>query len=125
MIDAENYSFRDGSNFFVQANFNSQYKEKAIELIKGELEKLKENITEREINKAKKKLKSRFACESETVSEIGESIGYYMTVCDDLDLAEKYIPTCEEIDAEYLKNVAMQYLDINNAVISVLQPKSS
>ena len=125
MIDAESYSFRDGSNFFVQANFNSQYKEKAIELIKGELEKLKENITEREINKAKKKLKSRFACESETVSEIGESIGYYMTVCDDLDLAEKYIPTCEEIDAEYLKKAAMQYLDINNAVISVLQPKSS
>jgi zinc protease len=125
MIDAESYSFRDGSNFFVQANVNSQYKEKAIELIKGELEKLKENITEREINKAKKKLKSRFACESETVSEIGESIGYYMTVCDDLDLAEKYIPTCEEIDAEYLKKAAMQYLDINNAVISVLQPKSS
>ena len=27
MIDAENYSFRDGSNFFVQANFNPQYKE--------------------------------------------------------------------------------------------------
>ena len=29
MIDAENYSFRDGSNFFVQANFNPEYKEKA------------------------------------------------------------------------------------------------
>ena len=37
MIDAENYSFRDGSNFFVQANFNPEYKEKAIELVKEEL----------------------------------------------------------------------------------------
>ena len=37
MIDAENYSFRDGSNFFIQANFNSQYKEKAIELVKAEI----------------------------------------------------------------------------------------
>ena len=125
MIDAENYSFRDGSNFFVQANFNSQYKEKAIELVKEEIEKVKENITERELNKAKKKLKSRFASEAETVSEIGESIGYYMTVCDDLDLVEKYIPTCEEITTEDLKNVAKEFLNINNAVISVLRPKSS
>ena len=36
MMDAENYSFRDGSNFFVQANFNPEYKEKAIELVKEE-----------------------------------------------------------------------------------------
>ena len=99
--------------------------EKAIELIKKELEKLKEDITERELNKAKKKLKSRFACESETVSDIGESIGYYMTVCDDLDLAEQYIPLCEEITVEDLKRVAREFLNINNAVISVLQPKSS
>ena len=125
MIDAESYSFRDGSNFFVQANFNSQHKEKAIELIKKELEKLKEDITERELNKAKKKLKSRFACESETVSEIGESIGYYMTVCDDLDLAETYIPTCEAITTEDLIEVAKKYLDINNAVISVLSPRKN
>ncbi len=124
MIDAENYSFRDGSNFFVQANFNPQYKDKAIELVKAEIEKLKESITERELNKAKKKLKSRFACEVETVSEIGESIGYYMTVCDDLDLAEQYIPTCESITAEDLKNVAKEFLNINNAVISILCPKS-
>ena len=39
MIDAENYSFRDGSNFFVQANFNPEYKEKAIELVKEEIKK--------------------------------------------------------------------------------------
>ena len=125
LLETENYSFRDGSNFFVQANINPQYKEKAIELIKNEIEKIKENITERELNKAKKKMKASFACEVETVSEIGESIGYYMTVCDDLVLAEQYIPICESITAEDLQNVAKKYLDINNAVISVLSPKSS
>ncbi len=124
IIDSESYSFRDGSNFFVQANFNPKYKEKAIELVKSEIEKLKENITERELNKAKKKLKSEFACEAETVSEIGESIGYYMTVCDDLDLAEQYIPVCESITTDYLTETAKKYLDINNAVISVLSPKN-
>ena len=48
-----------------------------------------------------------------------------MTVCDDLDLAEQYIPTCEAIVADDLKEVAKKYLNINNAVISVLKPKSS
>lgn len=125
IIDTENYAFRDGSNFFIQANFNSQYKEKAVELVKAEIEKLKDGITERELNKAKKKLKSNFACEVETVSEIGESIGYYMTVCDDLSLAEDYIPTCEAITTDYLMETAKKYLDINNAVISVLIPKKN
>ena len=123
MIDAENYAFRDGCNFFVQANFNSEYKEKAIELVKDEIEKLKEGISEQELNKARKKLKSRFACEVETVSEIGESIGYYMTVCDDLSLAENYIPICENMTEADLIEVAKKYLDLNHAVISVLRPQ--
>ena len=123
VADAENYTFRDGSNFFVQANFNPEYKEKAIELVKNEIEKIKENITERELNKAKKKVKSRFACEVETVSDIGETIGYYMTVCDDLALAEDYIPICESITTEDLQEAAKKYLDLNHAVISVLRPQ--
>jgi zinc protease len=122
LIDAENYTFRDGCNFFVQANFNPEYKEKAVELVKEEIEKLKENITERELNKAKKKVKSRFACEVETVSDIGETIGYYMTVCDDLALAEDYIPVCESITADDLTEAAKKYLDLNHAVISILKP---
>ena len=123
IIDAENYTFRDGCNFFIQGNFNAEYKEKAIELVKKEIEKVKENITERELNKAKKKLKSRFACEVETVSDIGETIGYYMTVCDDLALAEDYIPICESITVNDLQETAKKYLNLNHAVISVLCPK--
>lgn len=123
LIDAENYTFRDGCNFFIQANFNPEYKEKSIELIKKEIEKVKENITERELEKAKKKLKSRFACEVETVSDIGETIGYYMTVCDDLSLAEEYIPICESITTIDLQEAAKKYLDLNHVVISVLRPQ--
>ena len=122
IIDAESYSFRDGSNFFIQANFNPQYKDKAIQLVKDELNKLKDGFSEREINKAKKKLKSRFACEVETVSDIGETIGYYMTVCDDLSLAEDYIPILENITEKELIETASKYLDLNHAVISILRP---
>ena len=48
-----------------------------------------------------------------------------MTVCDDLALAEEYIPICEEITTQDLQEAAKKYLDINNAVISILSPKSS
>lgn len=123
MIDSECYSFRDGCNFFVQANFNPQYKDRAVELVKGEIEKLKSGITERELNKAKKKLKSRFACEVETVSDIGETIGYYMTVCDDLALAEDYLPLCDEISCKDLEDAAKKYLDLDHTVISLLVPE--
>ena len=40
-----------------------------------------------------------------------------------LDLAEKYIPTCEAMTTDDLVEAAKKYLDINNAVISVLKPK--
>ena len=125
MIGSEHYQFKDGNNFFIQANFKPESKDRAIELVKQELANLLEvRISDEELSKAKKRIKSRFAYAAETVSEIGETIGYYMTVCDDLDMAEQYIPTCESITVEDLKDVAKKYLNINNAVISVLRPKS-
>lgn len=123
LIDSEHYVFRDGSNFFIQANFIPEKKEQAIELVKAELEKVKTDITEEEFKKAKKKIKSRFAAEAETVSEIGESIGYYMTVCNDLKPVETYLKLLDEITVTELENTAKKYLDINNAVISVLMPE--
>ena len=123
MIDSEHYIFRDGGNFFVQANFNPQYKEQAIELVKAEIEKIKTTVSEDEIKKAKKKIKSRFASNAETVSEIGENIGYYMTVCDDLALVSDYLPILESITVDDVQNASKEYLNINNAVISVLLPE--
>ncbi len=122
-ISSEHYQFKDGNNFFIQANYNPEFKEKAIELVKGELAKLLTNrITEEELSKAKKRTKSRFAYSAETVSEIGETIGYYMTVCDDLKLIEDYLTDLESITVDDLEDTIRKYLSIENAVISVLVP---
>jgi len=123
MIDSEHYIFRDGGNFFVQGNFNPEYKERAIELVKKEIENIKTTITDDELQKAKKKIKSRFAANAETVSEIGENIGYYMTVCNDLSLVTDYLDILENISIKDLEDAANRYLNINNAVISVLLPE--
>lgn len=122
--DSTHYQFKDGNNFFIQANFRPEKKDTVIEMIKAELNKLlSEKITPEELMKAKKKTKSRFAENAETVSEIGETIGYYMTVCGDLKLVEEYLRDLENITIEDLEASIHKYLDIKNAVISVLMPQ--
>ena len=96
----------------------------AIELVEKELANLINNpITEAELKKAKKKIKSRFAFSAETVSEIGETIGYYMTVCEDLKLIEEYLKDLESITIDDLNTSIKTYLNINNAVLSILVPE--
>ena len=125
VVVSDYYSFKDGGNFFVQANFKPDKKEDAIKLLKDEITKLTDGkITEAEFNKAKKKLKVRFAEEAETVSDIGENIGYYMTVCRNLELVEEYSKVLEKYTIEDVKAAAVKYLNLNNAVISVLLPEN-
>ncbi len=124
MANAEHYQFKDGNNFFIQANFKPEKRDIAIELVKKEIENLLSNrITEDELEKAKKKTKSRFAYSAETVSEIGETIGYYMTVCEDLKLIESYLKDVEDITVDDLENTVKKYLNLDNAVISILEPE--
>lgn len=124
MINCEHYPFKDGNNFFIQANYKPEKHELAKKLIEEELTGLINNpITETELKKAKKKTKSHFAFSAETVSEIGETIGYYMTVCDDLKLVEEYLNNLDSITLEDLNSAIKTYLNINNAVISILTPQ--
>lgn len=122
MVGADQYHFKDGNTFFVQANFHPEHKEKAIEDIKAEIAALSE-ISEDELKKAKKKLKIRFADTAETVSEIGETIGYYFTVCEDLGLFSEYLDIMESITVQDVQNVAKNYLGLDKATISVLIPE--
>ena len=125
VVSTDYYHFKDGGNIFIDANFKPELKEKAIELIKEQINKIcTEGITEAELKKAKKKLKAGFADNSETVSDIAETIGFYMTVCNDLKYVEEYKNVIDEITIKEVKATAHKYLDINHAVISVLMPET-
>jgi len=125
MINSEHYQFKDGNNFFIQANFKPDKKEEALHLIKEELSGLlTQKITDEEFKKAAKKTKTKFAFSAETVSEIGENIGYFATVCDNLKLVETYLKELENITIQDLEEIINKYLNINNAVISVLVPEN-
>ena len=69
-------------------------------------------------------MKAGFAENSETVSDIGENIGFYMTVCNNLECVEEYIKVIDTITSDDIKACAKAYLNINNAVISVLMPET-
>ena len=111
-----------GDNFFIEANFDPEKKDVFIEEIKEELEKLC-SISEEELKKAKKRAKVNFAQEAETVSDIADSIGYYMTVCEDLKPASIYLDTLNEIDTNYISQIASKYLNKDICSTCVLLPQ--
>lgn len=125
VVATDYYHFRDGGNFMIEANFKPESKDEAIELIKSQINKLlSDGITEKELKKAKKKLKAGFAANAETVSDIAETIGFYMTVCENLECVNEYVKILDEITLEDIKTLSNKYLDINKAVISVLMPET-
>ena len=69
-------------------------------------------------------MKCSFAANAETVSEIAETIGFYMTVCEKLECVNEYVQVLENITLEEVKEIANEYLDLNKAVISVLMPET-
>ena len=123
-IGTDFYQFKDGGNFFVDANFEPEKKDKALAAIKTEISDILENgITELELKKAKKKLKVSYASTSETVSDIADNIGFYMTVLENLKQANEYIDIVEGITAQEVVEIARKYLDLNKATIAVMLPE--
>lgn len=123
VVGASQYEFNQGNVFIIQANFMPEKKDKALELLKEELTKVVSSpISEKEFEKAKKKLKVDFAEEAETVSEIGEAIGHCLTVCGDLSCHIEYLKVLDSIDTAFIQKTAKKYLSLNKASISILVP---
>lgn len=126
VVGAAQYEFKEGNVFLIQANFIPEKKNKALDLLKAEIRKVIDSpISEKELEKAKKKLKVSFAEEAETVSEIGEAIGHCLTVCEDISCHVDYLKTLDTITVEFIQKTAKKYLNLNKASISVLIPGES
>ena len=121
-LESCHYQFKEGDNFLIEANFDVNKKDIVIEEIKAQLKGLS-TITETELNKAKKRAKVNFAQESEMVSDIADAIGYWSTVVEDIDMANKYLATLAEIDCKYLEDIANKYLNPEKLSVSLLLPK--
>lgn len=114
---------RDGDNFYIDANFDAEFKDVVVSEIISVLNEFSD-ITDEELSKAKKRLKVNFAETAETVSEISETIGYYMTVMGDISLANKYLKTLDDISSDYLQIIVDKYLTADKCSISILMPEA-
>ncbi|MBR5305053.1 MAG: insulinase family protein [Candidatus Gastranaerophilales bacterium] len=121
-LESCHYQFKDGDNFLIEANFDADKKDIVIDEIKSQLKKLN-SITEVELQKAKKRAKVNFAQESEMVSDIADAIGYWMTVVEDVSIANQYLKTLEEIDCKYVEDISKKYLNPEKLSTSLLLPK--
>lgn len=123
VVGTSQYEFKEGNVILFQGNFNPDKKDKAIDLIKAEIRKvIDEPILQKELEKAKKKLKVGFAEEAETVADIGEAIGHCLTVCEDISCHVDYLKTLDTITIEQVQKTAKKYLNLNKVSISVLVP---
>jgi len=126
VLGTTQYEFKAGNVILVQANFVPEKKEEALRLLKNEIKKIIDNpISDEEFKKAKKKLKSSFAEEAETVSEIGEAIGHCLTVCEDVSCHVEYLSTLETLTVEDIQKTAEKYLKEDKMTISLLLPESA
>ncbi len=126
VIGTAQYEFREGNIFLAQGNFVPDKKETALDLLKQEIKKVSdEKITELELKKAKKRLKTGFAEDSETVSDIGELIGHFMTVYENISCHINYLDVLENITVDDVLDTAKKYLDLNKISISVLIPEQN
>lgn len=117
------YQFRDGNNILIQFNFTPEKKEEAIQALKYELQSLQDiPLTDEDLNKVKKRLEARFAESAETASSLAESIGYAMILTNNIDSYTNYLNELKKITLADLKECAKQYLNIDNACISIMTP---
>ena len=94
-----------------------------VDELKSHLEGL-QKINIDEFKKAKKRAKVNFVQDSEMVADIADSIGYWVSVCDDISLANKYLDVLDEIDCVYLEEIAHKYLNPEHMSVSLLLPNT-
>jgi len=122
-IGCDQYQFRDGNTFFLEGNFKAGNREEALKLLDNELNALQKNpISNAELDKAKKKLRSRFAENAETAAGLAESVGYAMTLSDNLTPYTKYLEVLEKLSLAELQTAIHQYLNPKNASIASITP---
>lgn len=122
-ISASHSSMRDDSIFFISANYLTEDIPRLKSAIFDEIIKLQKNeITEEEIQKAKNIIERDTYYSRESVSNIASEIGYTVTLTGDTTFYKNYLDNINKITADDLKRVAKSYLNIDEAVISVILP---
>ena len=118
-------SMKEDSLFYITANYVNNDIEKIKTEIFNEIKKLQEtDLSDEEIQKAKNIIERDTFYARESVSNIASEIGYTVTLTGDTSYYKNYLENINKITNDDLKRVAKEYLDLNSAVISIINPQN-
>ncbi|MEI7473699.1 MAG: pitrilysin family protein [bacterium] len=125
-IDAGHMSLKDDSVFYISSEMKPENYKKAKEEVIKQINKVRvDGITDEELNRAKKLLERQFLYNSESVEEIANTIGYCMTINNNLDCYTDYTEQISKLTKEDIKKVAVQYIDTSKMAESLLLPQNA
>lgn len=124
-IDSGHFSMKDDSLFYISSVMKPENYKKAKQEIINQIKGIQtEPVTDEELNRAKKLYERQFLYNSESVEGIANSIGYCMTIADNLNCYTNYIEEIKKITKEDIKRVAIKYLNPSKMAESVLMPEN-
>lgn len=124
-IYASHSSMKEDSLFYISANYANDNVEQIKTEIFNQIKKLQEEeISEDEIQKAKNIIERDTFYARESVSNIASEIGYTVTLTGNTSYYKNYLENINKVTSEDLKRVAKEYLNIDSAVISIINPQN-
>lgn len=124
-IGTGHISLKDDSIMYISSVMKPENYKQVKEEIINQFNKLRTTeVTDQELNRAKKLLERQFLYNSESVEDIANTIGYCMTVNNSIDCYMDYTNQISKITKQDIKNVANKYLDASKIAESVLMPQN-
>ncbi|AFY59081.1 putative Zn-dependent peptidase [Rivularia sp. PCC 7116] len=114
---------QQSSLFTINAWLESKQLESVEKLIRLHLEQLiSQEITEQELNRAKRMLCNDYAFSTETPNQLAGLYGYYNTIAS-AELSVNYPQEIQSFDSKELQNIAYKYLSPDNYAVTVVKPE--
>ncbi len=125
-ISASAYTPAEAGMFYIYSTGDSQKREQASTAILAEVERIKNNgITQSELDKARKQLRSMHLTQMETMSGMAADIGSSWFVARDLSFSQQYLARIESLVPDQIRDAARRYLTRDNMTTVSLNPKGS
>ena len=115
----------DAGIFAISATLPPENLAKVEAAIKEQVALIKKNgVTEAELMRAKRQIKTAFAFGKEDVESLAESAAYDELGTGDPNYSKRYVSNIEKVTAPQVKAMALKYLKDDGLTTAVVEPKS-
>lgn len=126
-ITASSWTARYGIGaFFVRAALLPENMDKVVEAVNGQLESIKrEKVSEAELKKAKKLIKSHYLLEIDTMEQKASVLGSDLLATGEVGMSWRYLDGIAGVTADQVLEAANKYLDSSQLCVTAVVPRSA